>query len=150
MIPSGFCRLAVDALVSVLSGVDDGQKLRVKGEGDAGLKGGEAGDLYIFISVEKDPVFRRDGVDLYSNIKVSFIDALLGTKIKVRNTHTAPLTGTGGRPALGDGLESSVRKAGWGVYSRTRSLCVGRRHVSCPLDGALRLSSCVVLRCRCR
>ena len=45
--------------VDIPAGVNDGQKLRVKREGDAGLKGGEAGDLYIFVSVEKDPVFRR-------------------------------------------------------------------------------------------
>lgn len=45
--------------VDIPAGVNDGQKLRVKGEGDAGLKGGESGDLYIFVTVEKDPVFRR-------------------------------------------------------------------------------------------
>lgn len=69
--------------VDIPAGVNDGQKLRVKGEGDAGLKGGEAGDLYIFISVEKDPVFRRDGTDIYSDLKVSYVDAILGTKVKV-------------------------------------------------------------------
>ena len=69
--------------VDIPAGVNDGQKLRVKGEGDAGAKGGENGDLYIFIGVEKDPVFRRDGTDIYSDIKVSYIDAILGTKVKV-------------------------------------------------------------------
>ena len=69
--------------VDIPAGVNDGQKLRVKGEGDAGLKGGEAGDLYIFISVEKDPTFRRDGTDIYSDIRVSYVDAILGTKVKV-------------------------------------------------------------------
>lgn len=69
--------------VDIPAGVNDGQKLRVKGEGDAGAKGGENGDLYIFIGVEKDAVFRRDGTDIYSDIKVSYIDAILGTKVKV-------------------------------------------------------------------
>ncbi len=69
--------------VDIPAGVNDGQKLRVKGEGDAGSKGGEAGDLYIFISVEKDPQFRRDGTDIYSDIRVSYVDAILGTKVKV-------------------------------------------------------------------
>jgi DnaJ-class molecular chaperone len=119
--------------------VDDGQKLRVKGEGDAGLKGGEAGDLYIFISVEKDPVFRRDGVDLYSNIRVSFIDALLGTKIKVcQQAHSSP--------TCGDGKAPSARLGS--VYSRARSLCVTRGQVSCPVDGPLssRLLCCAALQ----
>jgi molecular chaperone DnaJ len=69
--------------VDIPAGVNDGQKLRVKGEGDAGLKGGESGDLYIFIAVEKDPVFRRDGTDIYSDLRVSYVDAILGTKVKV-------------------------------------------------------------------
>lgn len=130
--------------MSLLPGVDDGQKLRVKGEGDAGLKGGEAGDLYIFISVEKDPVFRRDGVDLYSNIRVSFIDALLGTKIKVRQTSTW-------LPDL-RGRQGAHRPSGLSAYCRARSLCVTRGQGYCPVDGALssRLVVRVVLHCRCR
>jgi molecular chaperone DnaJ len=71
--------------------VNDGQKLRVKKEGDAGIRGGEPGDLYIYITVEPDPVFRRDDMDIYSDIKVSYIDALLGTKVKVRSCHTYSL-----------------------------------------------------------
>ena len=69
--------------VDIPAGVNDGQKLRVRGEGDAGVKGGEAGDLYIFISVAKDPVFSREKNDIYSDIKINYLDAILGTKLKV-------------------------------------------------------------------
>jgi molecular chaperone DnaJ len=81
-----------------VTGVNDGQKLRVRGEGDAGIRGGEAGDLYIYVTVQKDPVFRRQGTDLYSDVGVSFVDALLGTKIKVRVP--APLPYPGDAPAI--------------------------------------------------
>ncbi|CAN0487068.1 unnamed protein product, partial [Hapterophycus canaliculatus] len=51
-------------------GVDDGNKLRVKGEGDAGAKGGPVGDLYVFLNVKRDPKFKRTGKDIYTEQKV--------------------------------------------------------------------------------
>lgn len=51
-------------------GVEDGNKLRVKGEGDAGAKGGPVGDLYVFLSVKSHPVFKRGGKDIYSDRSV--------------------------------------------------------------------------------
>jgi len=54
----------------VPAGVDDGNKLRVKGEGDAGAKGGPVGDLYVFLNVKSDPKFKRQGKDIYSEQKV--------------------------------------------------------------------------------
>lgn len=50
--------------------MDDGNKLRVKGEGDAGAKGGPVGDLYVFLNVKSDPKFKRTGKDIYSEQKV--------------------------------------------------------------------------------
>lgn len=56
--------------VKIPAGVEDGNKLRVKGEGDAGAKGGPTGDLYVFLGVKSHPVFRRSGKDIYSEKKV--------------------------------------------------------------------------------
>lgn len=53
------------------AGVDDGNKLRVKNEGDAGAKGGPVGDLYVFLNVKSDPKFKRTGKDIYSEQKVT-------------------------------------------------------------------------------
>jgi len=64
--------------VNIPCGVDTGNKLRVPGEGDAGSKGGPVGDLYIFLNVKHDCNFKRDGVNIYSEIDVSIIDAILG------------------------------------------------------------------------
>jgi len=57
--------------------------LRVRSEGDAGPKGGPAGDLYVFLSVTSDPRFRRERMDIYSEVTTSYLDAILGSTITV-------------------------------------------------------------------
>lgn len=68
--------------VTIPPGVEDGNKLRVRGEGDAGPNGGPTGDLYIFLKVKKDSTFRREGPEIYSDADVSYVDAILGASIK--------------------------------------------------------------------
>jgi molecular chaperone DnaJ len=68
--------------VTIPPGVENGNKLRVRGEGDAGPSGGPAGDLYIFLKVKEDKSFRREGPEIYSDASVSYIDAILGASIK--------------------------------------------------------------------
>ena len=74
----GVQRKSKQVSVNIPCGVDTGNKLRVAGEGDAGSKGGPAGDLYIFLNVNNDSNFKRDGVDIYSEIDISVFDAILG------------------------------------------------------------------------
>merc|ERR1712151_218787 len=69
--------------VTIPAGVEDGNKLRVRGEGDSGPKGGPSGDLYIFLKVKEDSTFRREGPEIYSDASVSYLDAILGASIKV-------------------------------------------------------------------
>jgi len=76
--------------VTVPCGVEDGNKLRVRGEGDAGLKGGPTGDLYIFLTVAKDNEFRREGQDIYSSLDVTYLDAILG-RVKRVSTVDGPV-----------------------------------------------------------
>lgn len=66
--------------VNVPAGIADGTQLRVAGEGDRGHKGGSSGDLYAVIRVQEDPLFYRDGLDLISQIDVSYLEAILGTE----------------------------------------------------------------------
>jgi molecular chaperone DnaJ len=68
--------------VTIPAGVEDGNKLRVRGEGDAGPNGGPAGDLYIFLRVKEDTTFRREGPEIYSDQSISYLDAILGNSIK--------------------------------------------------------------------
>eukprot|EP00544_Gedaniella_sp_CCMP2646_P015141 CAMPEP_0202488826 /NCGR_PEP_ID=MMETSP1361-20130828/6765_1 /ASSEMBLY_ACC=CAM_ASM_000849 /TAXON_ID=210615 /ORGANISM="Staurosira complex sp., Strain CCMP2646" /LENGTH=416 /DNA_ID=CAMNT_0049118483 /DNA_START=55 /DNA_END=1305 /DNA_ORIENTATION=+ len=68
--------------VTIPPGVEDGNKLRVRGEGDAGPNGGPPGDLYIFLKVKPDKTFRREGPEIYSDETISYVDAILGASIK--------------------------------------------------------------------
>lgn len=69
--------------VRVKPGTRDGQRIRIAGKGNAGPKGGPAGDLYIIIRIGEHPVFRRDGDDIYVNVPVTAWEAALGAKIEV-------------------------------------------------------------------
>ena len=65
--------------------MDDGSRLRVRGEGNAGRRGGEPGDLYVFIGVRPHPKgLRREGTTVHSDIDISYIDAILGTSVQAR------------------------------------------------------------------
>ena len=69
--------------VNVPPGVEDGTRIRLTGEGEAGLRGGGAGDLYIFLSIKPHPFFQRDGADLYCRVPISFVQAALGGEFNV-------------------------------------------------------------------
>lgn len=69
--------------INVPAGIDNGQVLTLRGEGAAGQRGGEPGDLQIFIGVAAHEYFKREGFDLYLDMPVSFVDAALGTELTV-------------------------------------------------------------------
>jgi molecular chaperone DnaJ len=69
--------------VSIPAGVDDGTRIRLAGEGEAGSRGGPAGDLYIFLSVSAHDLFRRDGNDLHVRVPIPMTTAALGGAIEV-------------------------------------------------------------------
>ncbi|MEI6486096.1 MAG: molecular chaperone DnaJ [Sphingomonadales bacterium] len=69
--------------VNIPKGVDDGTRIRVAGEGEAGTRGGPAGDLYIFVNLKPHPVFKRDGTTLFTVAPLSITLAALGGEIDV-------------------------------------------------------------------
>src|ERR1700736_5895942 len=69
--------------VRIPPGVQDGQRIRLPGQGEAGLRGAPAGDLYVTVHVRRDKVFGRDGDDLTVNVPVSFAELALGTTLSV-------------------------------------------------------------------
>jgi len=69
--------------VDIPAGVEEGTRIRLAGEGQAGFNGGPAGDLYLFISVKHHSLFQRDGHDLYCRAPVSLVTAALGGGIEV-------------------------------------------------------------------
>ena len=81
---SGRVRVEKSVQVKVPPGVEDGTRLRLRGEGEEGKSGGPRGDLYIFIHVEPHDFFQRDGVDVYCQIPISITQASLGDTIEVK------------------------------------------------------------------
>jgi len=69
--------------VNIPQGVEDGTRIRLTGEGEAGLRGGPTGDLYIFISVEHHHLFQREGADIYCRVPISMVNAALGGAVQV-------------------------------------------------------------------
>ncbi len=69
--------------VRVPAGIEDGMRLRLAGEGEAGIAGGPAGDLYVVISVARHPLFERDGQHLQTEVPIPFAQATLGGEIEV-------------------------------------------------------------------
>lgn len=77
--------------VQVPPGVDNGTRLRMAGQGEAGERGGPPGDLIIFVHVKEHPLFRRDGSDLYTDVHVGFAQAALGAEINVPTLDTSAM-----------------------------------------------------------
>ncbi|MBB2166365.1 molecular chaperone DnaJ [Gluconacetobacter sp. 1b LMG 1731] len=69
--------------VAIPAGVEDGTRIRLSGEGEAGGKGAQPGDLYVHIAVEPHPIFQRDGANIYCRVPLRMTQAALGTEIEV-------------------------------------------------------------------
>jgi molecular chaperone DnaJ len=69
--------------VNIPAGVETGTRIRLAGEGEAGMRGGPTGDLYIFIDVKEHALFQRDGNNLFCRVPVSMVDAAIGGEIEV-------------------------------------------------------------------
>jgi molecular chaperone DnaJ len=69
--------------VNVPAGIEDGTRIRLAGEGEAGLRGGPAGDLYIFVGIKAHAFFQRDGADLFCRVPISMVTAALGGEVTV-------------------------------------------------------------------
>ena len=76
--------------ITIPPGVDNGTRLRVSKEGDAGLRAGPPGDLYVYLFIEEDSEFQRDGINILSDLKISYLQAILGCRLEV-NTVDGPV-----------------------------------------------------------
>lgn len=73
--------------VKIPAGIDDGQQLRMAGQGEAGTNGGPAGDLYVVFNVRTHEFFERDGDDIFCEMPITFVQASLGDEIEVPTLH---------------------------------------------------------------
>jgi molecular chaperone DnaJ len=69
--------------VSIPEGIEDGARIRLTGEGEAGVRGGPKGDLYLFLSVAAHPIFQRDGQHIHCRVPISMATAALGGNVDV-------------------------------------------------------------------
>jgi molecular chaperone DnaJ len=87
--------------VNIPAGVEDGTKIRLAGEGEAGVRSGPAGDLYIFLSIKPHEFFQRDGADIFCRVPISMTTAALGGQIEVPS-----IDGEKSRVKVPEGTES--------------------------------------------
>jgi molecular chaperone DnaJ len=81
----GKARVSKNSRISlnIPAGIDEGQTMSLKGEGESGLRGGPAGDLYVTIHIKPHVIFKREGYDVVCDIPISFIQAALGAEIDI-------------------------------------------------------------------
>ncbi|MCB8821858.1 molecular chaperone DnaJ [Microvirga rosea] len=122
--------------VNIPAGVEDGTRIRLAGEGEAGLRGGPAGDLYIFLSLKPHPFYQRDGADLFCRVPISLVTAALGGEFSVPT-----LSGTDAQVKVPEGTQSGkqfrLRGKGMPVL---RSRDVGDLYIQVVVETPQKLS----------
>jgi len=133
---SGRVRKEKTLSVNVPAGVEEGTRIRLAGEGEVGMRGGTAGDLYIFLSITPHPLFRREGADIHCSVPVAMATAALGGTIEVPTIE-------GGRVkvAIPEGLQNGqrIRVAGKGI-SVLRSSHRGHMYIDATVETPVRLN----------
>lgn len=122
--------------VNIPAGVEDGTRIRLAGEGEAGLRGGPAGDLYIFLSIKPHPFYQRDGADLFCRVPISMVTAALGGEFSVPT-----LSGSDAQVKVPEGTQSGkqfrLRGKGMPVL---RSRDVGDLYIQVVVETPQKLS----------
>lgn len=116
--------------ITIPAGVDTGTRLRVSSEGDAGYLGGPPGDLYVIMHVEQHPQFQRDGVEVFTQLKVSYPQLVLGDTIEVQllqGTHQLKIP-----PSTENGHMFTIRNEG--IVHLNNNKHRGNFHVQVILD----------------
>lgn len=123
--------------VNIPAGVETGTRIRLSGEGEAGMRGGPAGDLYIFVEVAMHELFERDGTNLYCRVPVSMTTAALGGSIEVPT-----IDGGRGRVAIPSGSQSGrqMRLRGKGMPA-LRGNNVGDMFIELAVETPVNLTS---------
>jgi molecular chaperone DnaJ len=121
--------------VRVPRGVDEGTRLRLTGEGEAGIAGGPPGDLYVVIAMKPHPLFTREGQDIHCEVPISFSQAALGAEIEV------PTLEGKVKQRIAEGAQSGavIRLRGKGLPS-LRSAVRGDQHLHLFVEVPTRLS----------
>ncbi len=122
--------------VSIPAGVEDGTRIRLSGEGEAGLRGGPAGDLYIFLSIKPHAYFQRDGANIYMRVPIAMTTAALGGVIEVPT-----VDGARARVTVPEGTQTGhqFRLKGKGM-SVMRSTARGDMYIRAQIETPVKLT----------
>ena len=113
--------------MKIPAGIDDGQQLRVSGQGEAGINGGPSGDLYIVFHVREHEFFERDGDDVYCEMPITFVQASLGDEIEVPTLHGKVKLKVPAGTQTGTKFRLKGKRG-----SKCAWLWVGDQHIHCP------------------
>ncbi len=102
--------------ITIPAGVENGQTIKIAGHGGPGVNGGPAGDLYITFSITDDPRFKRDGSDLYQNVKLDLYTAVLGGDVTVDTLNGKVKIKV--KPETQNGTKVKLKGKGMPVYKR--------------------------------
>lgn len=134
----GRVRQSKTITVEVPSGIESGTRIRHSGQGEAGLRGGHPGDLYVFVEVKEHEVFERDGLDLYCRIPISMTKAALGGTVEVQRVD-------GGRSKVqipaGSQSGKRLRLAGKGMPKLRDSRRRGNMYIELFVETPVNLSN---------
>ena len=138
--------------VNIPAGIEDGTRIRLANEGEAGLRGGPSGDLYIFLAVKPHEFFQRDGADLYCKVPISMTTAALGGSFEVATLDGTPDQGEGAgrhaeRPPVPPQGQGHAGAAPAAISATSTSRPRSRRRRTCrkpPARAAGRVRAAVV------
>lgn len=122
--------------VNIPAGVEDGTRIRLAGEGEAGARSSPPGDLYIFLSIEEHPIFKRDGADVYCRVPLQMTTAALGGQVDVPTVEGARARITV-NPGTQTGTQFRLRGKGMSVL---RSPARGDLYVEALVETPVNLS----------
>jgi molecular chaperone DnaJ len=122
--------------VTIPAGVEDGTRIRLAGEGEAGARGGNAGDLYVILGVQQHPIFQRDGANLYCRVPIPMTIAALGGEIEVPTIDGA-MTAMKVDPGTQAGHRTRVKQKGMSIL---RSSARGDLYVELAVETPSHLS----------
>ncbi len=122
--------------VSIPAGVEDGTRIRLSGEGEAGMRGAPPGDLYLFLNIDPHPVFQREGADIFCRVPLEMVTASLGGAIEVPT-----IEGSRARLSIPSGTQSGrqFRLRGKGM-SVLRSPSRGDMYVEATVETPVNLT----------
>ena len=122
--------------VSIAAGIDEGHQIRLSGEGEAGVRGGPAGNLYVAVHVTPHPALRREGTEIYHELHVSISQAALGTRVRIPTIEGEEELEI--KPGTQPGTE--IRLRGRGVPHLRRAGARGDLHVTVQVNVPTKLS----------